>query len=301
MKGTIFDIKRYAIHDGPGIRTTVFFKGCMLRCQWCHNPEGIKKEHEIMLYSSRCASDCWDCVSRCPQKAINKKGTVISVDKKKCDLCGICAEVCAYEAIATVGRDVTVPEIMSEVEKDRIFFEESGGGVTISGGEPLVQADFLLALLDAMNEKNIHAAVDTSGCVPYDILDAVSQRADLILYDLKVMDENKHRQFTGESNMLILENLRRLNDKGIDIVIRVPVLVGLNDDRENIRSMADFLLSMKKSWRINLLPYHEGGLGKSMRLNGARSWTDFKTPSGKKLAEIKDKLSSHGFQVKIGG
>ncbi len=301
MKGTIFDIKRYAIHDGPGIRTTVFFKGCALRCQWCHNPEGIKKEHEIMLYSSRCASDCWECVPLCPRKAIGKNGTVISVDRKRCDLCGICEDVCAYEAVAIAGQDVSVSDIMREVEKDRIFFEESGGGVTISGGEPLTQPHFLLALLGALNENNIHVAVDTSGFVPRDILDAVSQRADLILYDLKVMDENKHRQFTGESNTLILENLRRLYDKGCDIIIRVPVLVGLNDDAGNIRSMADYLLSMKRTWKINLLPYHEGGIGKSMRLNGSRPRIDFKTPSEKKLTEIKDRLSSHGFLVKIGG
>lgn len=301
MKGTIFDIKRYAIHDGPGIRTTVFFKGCALRCQWCHNPEGIKKEHEIMLYSSRCASDCWECVPLCPRKAIGKNGTVISVDRKRCDLCGICEDVCAYEAVAIAGQDVSVSDIMREVEKDRIFFEESGGGVTISGGEPLTQPHFLLALLGALNENNIHVAVDTSGFVPRDILDAVSQRADLILYDLKVMVENKHRQFTGESNTLILENLRRLYDKGCDIIIRVPVLVGLNDDAGNIRSMADYLLSMKRTWKINLLPYHEGGIGKSMRLNGSRPRIDFKTPSEKKLTEIKDRLSSHGFLVKIGG
>jgi len=301
VKGTIFDIKRYAIHDGPGIRTTVFFKGCMLRCQWCHNPEGIKKGHEIMLRSSRCAAECWDCVSRCPQKAINKIGTAISVDLKKCDACGICEDVCAYEAVATVGRDVTVPEIVNEVEKDRIFYDESNGGVTISGGEPLAQGEFLLELLDALNKKNIHTAVDTSGCVPYDILDAVSQRADLILYDLKFMDENMHRVFTGESNMLILENLRRLNENRRNIIIRMPVLKGLNDDADNIQSMADFLLSLNSSWRINLLPFHKGGEGKSSRLNRKSPLNDFKTPSEKKLEEIKDRLSFLGFRVKIGG
>lgn len=301
MKGTIFDIKRYAIHDGPGIRTTVFFKGCKLRCQWCHNPEGIKFEHEIMFRPERCAEECWDCVPRCPQKAINENGTIISINPKKCDLCGICEDVCAYEAVAIVGRHVAVPEIIKEVEKDRIFYDESGGGVTISGGEPLAQGDFLLALLEELNERSIHTAVDTSGFMPYEILSEVSKRADLILCDLKVIDEHRHRVFTGESNRIILENLRKLAENGNNIVIRMPVLKGLNDDSENIQSMVDFLLPLNKSWQINLLPFHRGGEGKLKRLNKKSPLVDFKTPSEKKLGEIKDILSSHGFHVKIGG
>jgi len=301
MKGTIFDIKRYAIHDGPGIRTTVFFKGCTLRCQWCHNPEGIIFEREIMFRSSRCAEECWDCVPRCPKKAIKKKGNVIAIDKKKCDLCGICGDVCAYEAVAIIGRDVTIHEILEEVEKDRIFYDESGGGVTISGGEPLAQGDFLLTLLDELNIRDIHVAVDTSGSVPYEILEEVSQRADLILYDLKVMNEHRHRVFTGKSNTQILENLRRLNETGNNVIIRMPVLRGLNDDQENIQSMVDFLLPLNNSWPINLLPFHRGGEGKLMRLNKKSPLVEFKTPSSKKLEGVRDILSSHGFSVKIGG
>ena len=301
MKGTIFDIKRYAIHDGPGIRTTVFFKGCTLRCQWCHNPEGIIFEREIMFRSSRCAEECWDCVPRCPKKAIKKNGNIIAIDKKKCDLCGICGDVCAYEAVAIIGRDVTIHEIIEEVEKDRIFYDESGGGVTISGGEPLAQGDFLLTLLDELNIRDIHVAVDTSGSVPYEILEEVSQRADLILYDLKVMNEHRHRVFTGKSNTQILENLRRLNENGNNVIIRMPVLKGLNDDQENIQSMVDFLLPLNNSWPINLLPFHRGGEGKLMRLNKKSPLVEFKTPSSKKLEGVRDILSSHGFSVKIGG
>ncbi len=301
MKGTIFDIKRYAIHDGPGIRTTVFFKGCTLRCQWCHNPEGIKFEHEIMFRSSRCAEDCWDCIPCCPKRAIEEKGKLIVIDHDKCDLCGVCGDVCAYEAVAIVGREVTVPEIIDEVEKDQLFYDESRGGVTISGGEPLAQGDFLLELLEELNKRDIHAAVDTSGCVPYEILDVVSQRADLILYDLKVMNEKRHRVFTGEPNGQILENLRRLNEKGNDIIIRMPVIKGLNDDQENIQSMVDFLLPLRKTWQINLLPFHRGGEGKLERLNKKIPLVDFKTPTEKKLEEIRDRLSSYGFRVKIGG
>jgi pyruvate formate lyase activating enzyme len=301
VKGTIFDIKRYAIHDGPGIRTTVFFKGCTLQCQWCHNPEGISKRHEIMFRPDRCADECWDCVPRCPQKAIGQNGTIISIDQKKCDLCGVCGEVCAYEAVEIIGRDVTVQEIVDEVEKDRIFYDESGGGVTISGGEPLAQGEFLLDLLDALKNIHIHSAVDTSGCVPYEILDEVGKRADLILYDIKVMNEHRHWVFTGESNIPILENLRRLSQKRENIIIRMPVLKGLNDDPENIQNMVDFLLPLNKSWTINLLPYHRGGEGKLKRLNKKSPLVDFKTPSEQQLEEIKDKFSSCGFRVKIGG
>ena len=301
LKGTIFDIKRYAIHDGPGIRTTVFFKGCTLRCQWCHNPEGIQKEHEIMFRPDRCAEECWDCVPECPREAIGKNGAIISINQKKCDRCGVCGDVCAYEAIEIVGRDVTISEIMDEIEKDRVFYDESGGGVTISGGEPLAQPDFLLALCDELNNKSVHTAVDTSGFVPYEILDEVARKADLILYDIKVMDEDRHRVFTGKSNRLILENLRRLREDGHDIIIRMPVLKGLNDDPDNIQDMVDFLLLLNGSWRINLLPFHRGGEGKLMRLNRENPLVDFETPSKKRLEQIREKLTSRGFRVKIGG
>ena len=301
MKGTIFDIKRYAIHDGPGIRTTIFFKGCTLDCQWCHNPEGIQFEREIMFRPQRCAAECWDCVPRCPKKAIDEKGTVIFIDNEKCDYCGICEDVCAYDAVEIIGREVTAAEIVSEVEKDRIFYDESGGGVTISGGEPLAQGNFLLSLCEELREKDIHTAVDTSGAVPYEILSAVSQKADLMLYDLKVMDEHRHRVFTGQSNRLILENLKKLSASGSDVIIRMPVLKGLNDDPDNIQSMIDFLLPLNKSWRINLLPFHRGGEAKRNRLNKKGPLVDFKTPSDEKLKEIRDQLSSRGFHVKIGG
>jgi len=254
-----------------------------------------------MFYPERCAGECWDCVPRCPKKAINENGTIISINPKKCDLCGVCEDVCAYDAVSVVGRDITIPEIIKEVEKDRIFYDESGGGVTFSGGEPLAQGDFLMPLLGELNEKSIHTAVDTSGFMPYEILSEVSKRADLILYDLKVMDEHRHRVFTGESNTLILENLRRLNEIGTNMIIRMPVLKGLNDDPENIQSMVDFLLPLNKSWQINLLPFHRGGEGKLKRLDKKSPLVDFKTPSEKKLGEIKDRLSSHGFHVKIGG
>jgi pyruvate formate lyase activating enzyme len=254
-----------------------------------------------MFRADRCAEDCWDCVQACPKKAIRESGKIIAIDQKKCDLCGVCEETCVYEAVSLIGKEVPVSEIIEEVEKDRIFYDESGGGVTISGGEPLAQGDFLLALLEQLKSRDIHTAVDTSGCVPYDTLSSVSQMADLILYDLKVLNDQRHRAFTGESNALILENLKKLSENGHDITVRMPVLKGLNDDPENIQDMIDFLLPLNKKWRINLLPFHRGGEGKLLRLNRKSPLVAFKTPSQEKLEEVRDKLSSHGFNVKIGG
>jgi pyruvate formate lyase activating enzyme len=301
VKGIIFDIKRYAIHDGPGIRTTVFFKGCTLRCQWCHNPEGIEYEPEMMIRTERCAKECRECVSVCPHLAITKRGRVIAVDQEKCDLCGNCTDVCMYESIEIVGREAGIKEILDEITKDRIFYDESEGGVTFSGGEPLAQPDFLLALLTELKQRNIHTAVDTSGFVSFDRLEKASQKTDLILFDLKVMDEDKHRTFTGESNALILENLQKLSQNGKKIIIRVPVLEGVNDDDGNIQRMAEFLRSCGSIQEINLLPYHKGGEEKRRRLSKPSTSIAFRAPSNQRLKEIKNRLSAYGFSVRIGG
>jgi len=254
-----------------------------------------------MVRVERCARECRDCVSVCPQLAITKKGKIIAIDPAGCDLCGKCEEACMYEAVELVGREASVQDILDEVKRDRIFYEQSGGGVTFSGGEPLAQPDFLLALLTELNKRNIHTAVDTSGFVSFDRLEKVSQKANLILFDLKIMDEEKHRRFTGESNLIILENLRKLSQDGKDIVIRVPVLEGVNDDDENIQRMAEFLRSCGSIEEINLLPYHKGGEEKRRRLNRHDPSIAFRTPSDQRLQEIKNNLSAYGFSVKIGG
>ena len=300
-KGIIFDIKHYAIHDGPGIRTTIFLKGCSLRCQWCQNPEGQETNPEIILRSSRCATECSECVSVCPQDAVSKDGNSIEIDKAKCDLCAKCEEVCVYEALEVVGREVTVQEAMDEIEKDKIFFDESGGGITFSGGEPLMHVDFLEPLIKEIKKKNIHVTLDTSGYVSFGDLSRISDKVDLFLYDLKIMDDEKHKKYTGVSNKLILENLRKLTEQGKSVAVRIPLISGINDDNQSIHMFVDFLQSLKNIKQINLLSYHRGGREKYERLRKGKLPKTFQSPSDERIEEIKKVFADSGFSVKTGG
>lgn len=300
-KGIIFDVKRYAIHDGPGIRTTVFLKGCSLRCQWCHNPEGIESKPEIILRLARCPRECRECVSVCPQSAISKDGNIIEIDQDKCDLCRKCEDVCVYEALEIVGKEMTVEEVMDEIEKDRIFFDESGGGITFSGGEPMMQLDFLEALIKEIKKRNIHVALDTSGFVSFEDLERISDKVDLFLYDLKIIDEEKHEKYTMVSNKLILENLRKLSERGKPVVIRIPLISGINDDNHNIQKFAEYLHGLKNIKQISLMAYHRGGCEKYKRLRKEKFMKAFESPSDERIEEIKKTLTSSGFSVKAGG
>ncbi len=300
-KGIIFDIKRYAIHDGPGIRTTIFLKGCPLRCQWCQNPEGQETYPEIILRSSRCATECNECVSVCPRDAISKDGNSIEIDKAKCDLCAKCEEVCVYEALEIVGREMTVQEVMEEIEKDRVFFDESGGGITFSGGEPLMHVDFLEALLKEIGKKNIHVTLDTSGYVAFEDLGRICDKVDLFLYDLKIMDDEKHEKYTGVSNKIILENLRKLTELGKSVAVRIPLISGINDDNQSIHMFVDFLQSLKNIKQINLLSYHRGGCEKYKRLRKEKFAKTFNSPSDERIEDIKKIFTDSGFSVRTGG
>ena len=301
MPGTIFDIKRYSIHDGPGIRTTVFLKGCALRCQWCHNPESIDPGPELMHWPARC-SRCYACVKACPPAALSKDalGAVV-VDRTRCDLCGKCAEACLYDAMQIVGSEMSVEEVLAEVEKDRVFYEQSGGGVTLSGGDPFVQSDFAAALVDACRSRGLRTAIDTAGLSSNGVLDRLAQRTDLVLYDLKVMDDARHREFTGASNAPILENLKRLAASGTEIWVRIPLVAGVNDDDGNIRRTIVFLLSLKTIRRVGLLPYHSGGLDKARRIGKASQFRRFESPSEERIAAIEAAFREAGFDVRRGG
>jgi pyruvate formate lyase activating enzyme len=300
-KGIIFDIKRYAVHDGPGIRTTVFFKGCPLNCIWCHNPEGIEPKPELLLNQTRCAIDCRACIPECPQSAISKIGTTVYIDQEKCDLCGKCVDACMYEALLMAGERVSVRDVFAEVNKDLIFFDESDGGVTLSGGEPLLQMEFLDKLLDGFKSRDLHVTLDTSGYVPFEDLERVWDRVDLFLYDLKIMDDRDHEEYTGVSNAIILQNLRELLSAGKPVEIRIPLICDVNDDETNIRETVRYLFNLENIRSVSLLPYHRGGCEKYIRLRKRERLKIFKPPSKDRIKQIKQDFLEAGFKVRIGG
>ena len=300
VEGTIFDIKKYAIHDGPGIRTTVFFKGCPLACRWCHNPEGITVASQRIYRQERCIG-CGECIQICPQKVITETADGIASDPVKCDLCQTCADHCPSEAVEFVGRKVTVGEAMRQIEKDIAFYDESGGGITLSGGEPLMQPEFLLQLLDACADLDLHRTVDTTGYADSELLLQVAQKTDLFLYDLKLMDAARHRDFTGVSNEGILHNLKLLAQNEARIQVRVPIIPGINTDAENIDRTAAFVSALPGVEKIAILPFHNSARGKYGRLGMDCISSDIECPSDEHLRIIARRLAKSGLQVKIRG
>ena len=299
-KGIIFDIKKYSIHDGPGIRTTVFFKGCSLRCWWCHNPEGLSIKGELILREEKCIG-CHECMKVCPHDAISVSENGLVTSREQCKSCGTCAAVCPTRAREMVGREMTVDEVMDEIEKDVIFYDESGGGASFSGGEPMMQPEFLGALLDACREREIHTAVDTIGYAATGKVLEIAEKTDLFLYDLKHMDPEKHFLYTGVSNELILKNLSVLAGNGARLNVRIPLIPGVNDDDENISRTATFISSLPGVRKVNILPYHGAGREKYGRLGLCYRLPDQKALSIDRTEEIAKNLSAHGLEVKIGG
>ena len=298
--GIIFDVKRYAIHDGPGIRTTVFLKGCPLRCLWCHNPESWEQTPERAFRANLCAR-CGRCIDACPAEAISWSDEGISTDAAKCVLCGNCARACPAGAREIVGRRVTVAELVAEIERDVIFYDESGGGVTVSGGEPLMQPDFLGRLLSQCKAREIHTALDTSCHGPWPLIAELCPYVDLFLCDLKHMDPLAHEHVTGVSNEGILENLRRLAESQKRTIIRIPIIPGFNDAEENIRATGEFVRSLDGVRRIDVLPYNEAVRAKQTRLAREYNLLEVEPPSDEQIRSIAATLRSFGLTVKIGG
>lgn len=333
MKAHIFDIKRYAINDGPGIRTTLFMKGCPLRCVWCHNPEGWSPRPQLLYKQSKCIG-CRSCVSVCPKQALEltpqgirftpplplpSEGRGVSSEGREaevkalssegrgaaesaCTLCGRCTEECPTTALEICGREWTMDALMAEVEKERAVMEQSGGGVTLCGGEPLMYPEYTLALLRELGRRGFHRCVDTTLYAQPEVVDAVAAECELLLVDLKLMDSERHRLYTGVPNELILQNIRRIAQSGHPFSIRIPLIEGINADEQNIAETARFL-SHLSPLTTHLLLYHDVGRDKHRRM-----WSQYNpqnypmsTPTDETLQRCRQQLEASGLHVVIGG
>jgi pyruvate formate lyase activating enzyme len=299
-EGIVFDIKKYAIHDGPGIRTTVFFKGCPLKCRWCHNPEGVAISPEVIYRKDRCIG-CGECINACPEDAITRSPQGMITNPSNCLRCGLCAESCPAEARELIGRVMTVEDVLREIEKDVLFYDESGGGVTFSGGEPLMQPDFLLGLLDASGRLGIHRVVDTTGYADSTLLLEVAEKTELFLYDLKQMDSDKHQKYTGVPNERILNNLELLVNQKAMLKIRVPIIPGVNCDDENIDGLGAFVSTLSGVTDIDVLPYHNTAKNKYRRFGIEDRAGEVLPPSASRIRSIVKRLEGFGLRVKVGG
>jgi len=300
IEGRLFNLQRCSVHDGPGIRTTVFLKGCPLECAWCHNPEGIDTAPELLLSTERCIS-CGVCREVCPVGDGGAAPVGTPWDRTACLKCGACVDACPADARELAGTDSSAHELAIVLERDRPFFEASGGGVTFSGGEPLSQPEFLASCLHACRERGLHTAVDTCGMAPRDVFVEIAGLADLILFDLKHMDPEAHRRLTGADNRLILENLRGLSSTKTEVWVRVPLIAGVNDDDANVEALGDFLTSLPRRHPVFLLPYHPIAEGKNTRLGRSSVFTPFAAPSADRLGTAGRRLRAFGLDVTLGG
>jgi pyruvate formate lyase activating enzyme len=305
--GRIYDIQKFSVHDGPGIRTTVFLGGCPLRCLWCHNPDSISKEYKLSFIKIKCVGieRCGLCISACSKGALTEGEkvysyafqsdiSIIAIDREKCNLCGNCTEICKAKSLVMSGRDMTLGSVIDIVNKDKSYYENSGGGMTVSGGEPLLQTDFTVALLKTAKEMGINTCLDTSGFSEWGNLKRTIQYVDLYLYDIKQMDSQKHKKYTGVPNEIILNNIKNLAAAGAKIQVRFPIIPGHNDDETNLRATGQFIRSLEDSvTMLQILPYHRLGLTKYERLGQKNLLEDLTPPTSERMEEVKAMLEEY--------
>jgi len=302
-KLVVFNIQKYSIHDGPGIRTTVFLKGCFLKCIWCSNPESQNLKPQVTFSFSKCEG-CNSCIISCPVRAISLDSLFgKKIDYRKCTGCGKCVQICPTGALQKVGRLMTTREVLAEVIKDRIFYRKTNGGVTISGGEPFYQYDIFVDLLEELKAAFLNVAVETTGYTSWKNLERSLPLIDIILYDFKHINSKKHRLYTGNDNSLIIENLKKLGETDAQVWLRMPIIPGYNDSLEDIENTAYLIKDIKNIQKIELLPYHKLGTSKYPRLGMIYKLKDIEPPPEEKLKEIefifKSKLP--WLEVQIGG
>jgi pyruvate formate lyase activating enzyme len=301
LHGQIFNLQRFSLHDGPGIRTTIFLKGCPLRCLWCDNPESQRMESQIVYWDERCIR-CNTCLTVCTRSAIEIDDAEHKhIVNERCDLCGRCLEECYAGAWEQIGRAMTVIEVVELVEQDRLFYEQSGGGITLSGGEPTTQIEFSQSILQICHNRGIHTAIETCGHVSWNTWERLLPHLDLILYDLKEVDPIQHTYCTGTSNELILDNLRKLARTDKPIILRRVVIPGLNDSPASLEALGRLLQELGTIQEVNLLPYHHFGRGKYERLGKEYPMGNTPALQADQLADLRDLLMSYGLTVKIGG
>lgn len=298
----IINIQKYSIHDGDGIRTTAFFKGCPLRCAWCHNPESQRYATEMLYYEERCTG-CAACANACPRHAVVDKHGHVDTDRARCTLCGACVDECVNNAREIVGKQYPIPELIRELTKDAMFYEESHGGVTLSGGEVMAQdMDYIEELVRRLHRQGVDVTIDTCGHAPYENFRRILPYVHTFLYDIKLIDSERHKKYTSFGNETILDNLRRLSADGARIYIRIPTIEGVNADEDSMNGIIAFLKESVNPAQINLLPYHNTGKSKYEKLSRAYEGEEFGTPGRERMEELAGLFRAAGFpNTKIGG
>ena len=289
--GFVFDIEKFAIHDGPGIRTAVFFKGCPLHCLWCHNPESQSPRPEIFFNSEKCIGCGW-CFQNCPEQCHVMEDGNHMFKRDKCRRCGVCTEKCYAGALEVAGKEMSAEEVMAEVMKDKVFYETSNGGMTLSGGEPMAQFSFCKELLSLAKKNGLHTAIETCGYAPWDEYEQILPLVDLFLFDVKATSPEKHKEFTGVDNILIRNNLDKLAAAGAKIVLRCPLIPGVNDDDEHLDAIGA-LAERIRPLEVNVEPYHPLGVNKSKRLGRAPDYDNSEFTPDEKVKYYIERISKH--------